>query len=242
MDDIRKFFLQTGYTCDGCGAELFDYPCHRLCAACEEKLRSPKLPCEKCGREKRAEGLCNVCKETPPKYERGLSPYVYKGEGAQLINRFKGGNPKLAVYFGEKMGAYLWEACEALRAEKVLFVPVPTTKLARAERGYNQAERLLEGAYAEWIRLGGEGETDFALLEKSRETRQQKRMSRKEREENVRGAYAVANKEVCKDRVIVLVDDVTTSGSTGNEITKRLLKAKAKKVYFLTAAAAVEQK
>ncbi len=182
------------------------------------------------------------CKEAPPSFTRGVSPFVYRGQAAMLINRVKKGNPKIAVYLGERMAAFFIKACTELTGEPLLLLPVPTTRARRRERGCNQAERLAESACAFFCEEGVEGETDFTLLVKTRETKPQKRMSRKERAENVHGAYRVVNREKCKGKTVVLVDDVTTTGSTGNEIAKKLLRAGAKEVYFLTAAAAPERK
>ncbi len=182
------------------------------------------------------------CKEIPPSFTRGVSPFVYRGEAALLINRVKKGNPKLAAYLGEKMAAFFLKTCAELTGEPLLLLPVPTTKARRRERGCNQAERLAEGVCALLCEERVEAETDFSLLEKTRETKQQKRTSRKERAKNVRGAYRVANRGKCKGKRVVLVDDVTTTGSTGNEIAKKLFHAGAKEVYFLTAAAVPENK
>ncbi len=241
-DRIRKRFLQVGYACDNCGAELFDYPARRLCAACEEKLPRPTRPCERCGREKRADGLCSDCKGTAPRYERGISPFIYRAEGAVLVNRLKNGNAKLAAYLGEEMAKSLLTACPHLQKENLLLLPVPATKEARRERGFNQAERLAESVLERLLVEGVEGETDFSLLQKVRETKPQKRATRKERAENVKGAYQIKDRARVKGRVVVLVDDVTTTGSTGNEISKRLYKAGAKAVYLLTAVAVPERK
>ncbi len=241
-DQVRKYFLRVGYTCDVCGAELFNYPARRLCAACEETLVKPVRPCERCGREKRADGLCNDCKSLPPSYTRGTSVFVYRGNVAMVVNRLKNGNAKLAAYLGEKMGEALLTACPNVGAENPFLLPVPMTKESRAERGYNQTERLCEGICEKLLERGFAAEMDFTVLEKRRETKPQKRMTRKERMENVKGAYGVRKRTACKGRTIVLVDDVTTSGATGSEIAKKLFRAGARAVYLLTVAAVPESK
>ncbi len=236
IERIRRYFLRKGYTCDDCGAELFNYPAYRLCAACEEKLLRPVRPCPRCGREGRGEGLCMDCKANPPLFTKGISPFLYRGEAALLINRVKNGNPKLAEYFGEQMAKALIQA----GITEPLLIPVPVGKARRREREFNQAERLTERVWECLCENGVAAQTDFSLLVKERETKLQKRMSRKEREENVRGAYRVADRTRCKGKRVVVVDDIMTTGSTGNEIAKRFFKAGAKEVYFLVAAAVPE--
>jgi predicted amidophosphoribosyltransferase len=80
------------------------------------------------------------------------------------------------------------------------------------------------------------------LLEKRRETELQKQKTRRERAENVRGAYHVHKRKDCKEKTIILIDDILTTGATGSECARLLLSAKAKKVIFLVAAALPEQK
>ena len=62
--------------------------------------------CEKCGRKTLAEGICLSCKSRVPRFTKGFSPFVYRGESASLVNRIKNGNPTLALYFAEKMAEY----------------------------------------------------------------------------------------------------------------------------------------
>ncbi len=179
------------------------------------------------------------CKQAPPAFEKGVALFLYLGESALLINRVKGGNPRLAAYVGERMGKRLIECVEGIDGE-LLLLPVPMTKEKRREKGFNQAERLAEGVYDLLTEKGIAAEIDFQLLIKTRETRPQKRASRQERRENVRGAYHITDRAKCKGKKVVLIDDVMTTGSTGNEIAKKLYKAGARKVYLLVGAAVPE--
>ncbi len=229
----RKRLRSWGYGCDCCGRELFDYPVHRLCEQCEKQLERVKNPCPKCGRESRAEGLCLSCKSAPPAFTRGASPFVYSNKGASLINRLKNGEARFACYLGERMGeAFLRFAAEE---EAWTAVAVPLTEDKRIDRGFNQSELLAENA-VEYLRANGvRAETDFTLLVKKRETKPQKRMTKRERASNVRGAFAVTDRKRCAGKAFILVDDVCTTGATASECARKLLKAKAKAVYFLSA-------
>ncbi len=238
---IRKFFLRRGYTCDNCGAELFDYPAHRLCTACEGLFLRPKLPCPRCGRERIADGACFICKTTPPKFKRGISPFVYRSDGVMLVNRMKHGRARLAAYFGEEMARTFAAACAELKEDPLLLLPVPATKVRTSIRGYNPAEWLADSVEEELLSLGFQVERAAGVLVKNRETYKQKGAPPQERAEKVKGAYAVARREVCKDRRVLLVDDMITTGSTGNEIAEKLKKAGAREVYILAVAAAPER-
>lgn len=242
FDKLRKASLTRGYTCDVCGKELFDYPIHRLCEGCEQKLFRPQRTCPKCGREGVAEGVCLTCKGSMPSFTRGVSPFSYKGEAALNVNRMKNGNPRLAAYFGEQMADAFIKAYGLEHAESLLIVAIPLTKERLQERGYNQAERLAESVEARLNEKGIEAELDSDVLQKRRETKLQKQSSRKERAENVQGAYHVHKRKVCKGKTVLLIDDIMTTGATGSECAKLLLSAGAKEVIFLTAASLPEQK
>ena len=82
--------------------------------------------------------------------------------------------------------------------------------------------------------------TDAVL--KSRETKPQKRAKGKERERNVQGAYFVHSRKAVRGKTVLVVDDIMTTGATGNEMARILYAAGAKTVYFLTATAAPERK
>ncbi len=243
---FRDFFKENGFGCDVCAAELFDYPIHRLCPECEGKLkRNDGRKCPKCGRKTLAEGVCLNCKSRLPKFTKGFSPFLYRGDGAAMINRMKNGKPMLAPYFGERMADYFeaeYGEMERFKTEPILVIPLPMSALKRKERGYNQAEELAESFCKRLEEKGYLVELDLEVLLKVKETLQQKHMDYKARQENVSGAYHVHKRKACRGRTIVLIDDIMTTGATGSECGERLLNADAKEVFFVTATALPEIK
>ena len=186
--------------------------------------------------------MCLTCKSHAPSFKLGISPFAYKGEAALAVNRMKNGDPRLAAYFGEQMAEKLLQVYEIEGLESALIVPIPLTDTRLRERGYNQAQRLAESVEWRLIEKGVDAQLNEEILQKRRETKLQKQTSGKERAENVQGAYHVHLRTACRDRVIVLIDDIMTTGATGNECAKLLLSAGAKEVIFLTAVALPEQK
>ena len=242
FERLRRKTLTFGYTCDNCGAELFDYPAHRFCATCEGKLLSPKRSCPKCGRETIADGVCLTCKSRAPKFTQGISPFSYKGDTALCINKMKNGEPRLAAYLGEKMADAFLENYAGAEEKEWLIIPVPLTADRKKIRGYNQAELLAESAQNRLRERGVSSVLNNEALEKKRETGLQKEKGAKERAESIQGAYHLHLRLVCKDRYILLIDDIQTTGATGSECAGKLLNAGAKEVIFLTAAALPERK
>ena len=246
---IRKAAGSYGFTCDGCGAELFDYPVHRLCKTCEDGLRlNNGRTCDKCGRKTLAEGVCLSCKGRAPRFDKGISPFVYRGESASFVNRIKTSNPTLALYFAEKMAECFIERfvdAERFLQEDIgplLLIPVPLTKARMRERGYNQAELLAERVSDVLQEKGYRVELREDILLKKKDTAQQKHMDFASRLENVAGAYHIAKRKECRGRTVLLIDDILTTGATGSECASRLLSAGADRVVFLTGASLPEQK
>ena len=111
-------------------------------------------------------------------------------------------------------------------------VPVPLHRRRKRERGFNQAQVLAE-------LVGGQtGLPVENLLRRIRYTTTQTNFDRRQRIENLRGAFAVTPRVVVKDRNLVLVDDVFTTGSTADECALVLRQAGAASVRVLTIARA----
>ena len=245
-EKLRRFSAKYGFACDWCGAEIFNYPRRRLCEGCDQLLsRNDLRLCVKCGRKATDDGVCLNCKAHLPAFERGVSPLVYEGGSAVLVNGLKMGKRRLAYCLGEEMARAFLERCAFCKNthnEELLIVPVPLTLEREKERGYNQAAELALVVRERLFEKGVIAELDLEILMKRRETPQQKRLGFRERAENVLGAYHVHKRAVCKNRTILLIDDIMTTGATGDACARALYRAGAKRVYFLVAAAAKERK
>jgi len=112
-------------------------------------------------------------------------------------------------------------------------VPVPLHKFRNLERGYNQAEIIANS-------LGTSIEKPMIsqCLKRNKNTKPQKDLSDKQRPLNMLKAFKVNNKyiNVIKNKKILLVDDIYTTGSTIDGCAKVLIDSGASEVYFLTVA------
>lgn len=233
----------TGYSCEVCGAELFDYPKTRACKNCIDRLYGESKPvCPKCGRQAVTSSVCLTCKSRVPAFHYGFSPFAYEGEIASQINRLKNGNRRLAFFFGDEMAEYFLNRVAEEKRENLLIVPVPLTKEKRKSRGYNQAEDLAEHIYTVFVRESIDCSFDSEVLEKRRETENQKTLGFFDREDNVAGVYHVHKRKVCKNKTILLIDDIITTGATASACAKLLLNAGADRVYALCVASVPERR
>ncbi len=110
-------------------------------------------------------------------------------------------------------------------AEAITYVPMYPRD--RRARGYNQSRRLAE----ELSRLTGVPCVRYT--EKFRPSKKQKSLGALTRRENLAGCFRLVDRS-CKHKRVLLVDDVLTTGATGDAVAALLKKAKADKVYMLT--------
>ena len=117
--------------------------------------------------------------------------------------------------------------------EPSLLIPIPISKKRRKERGYNQCDLLID----EIIRLDSENrfKKDYELLIRSKHIEKQTHKGRNERLENTKNIFEVTKKENLNQK-IVIIDDVSTTGSTLKEAREELLKAGYSDVAGLTVA------
>lgn len=125
-----------------------------------------------------------------------------------LIHQFKyGGRKDIAVYLGRQLGLQLRQSSWWQKIS--LVVPVPLNKVKQRHRGYNQAAMLANGI-AEV--LGCDVLADGLKREAHSVTQTHK--TRLERWENVAEVFSLNNPAKVKDRHVLLVDDVLTTGAT----------------------------
>jgi ComF family protein len=110
-------------------------------------------------------------------------------------------------------------------------VPVPIHKKRLKKRGYNQSS-LIAKAVAKALKV----KFINNLLYKIKNTVPQSSLSEKERKLNVRRAYIVRNSQMIKDKIVLLIDDIYTTGATVEECSKELKEAGAKDVIVATIA------
>lgn len=110
-------------------------------------------------------------------------------------------------------------------------VPVPLHPRRQKERGFNQAEEI-----ARYISKVKKLAMVSRGIIKIRDTFPQASLEAKLRRENVKGAYKIGEKDKIENKVVLLVDDVFTTGSTLEECSRVLKEAGAREVRVLTIA------
>ncbi len=222
--------------CLSCGS-VVDDP-HTLCAACWGRLRFIEHPlCSACGRpfdvEESDGALCGRCVRRPHVYARARSSLAYDDASRHMILMFKyADRTDAAPLFASWMG----HAGRDLLAEAELIAPVPLHWTRLLRRRYNQAALL-----AQAIGRAAGIEVEVDLLRRQRRTARLAGMGAKDRARTVKGAISVpaARSERIKDRRVLLIDDVLTTGATVDACAQALLDAGASAVDVLTLARVV---
>lgn len=203
------------------------YPRKATCMACGSMLG--------CG----LDDICDDCREKLAKNWVGVRPleksmkidgaafaYRYAGPAGGIVRSLKYGG--VGVLAGE-MGKSLARAVMLLQIEEeILVTAVPMHPKRLRRRGRNHAE-LLARSTAENLKL------PYAdLLMRTRNARQQARLSREERRENLKGAFAVRPEyiDLVRDNEVLVIDDVLTTGATAAACADALRSAGASRVYF----------
>ena len=192
-----------------------------LCTACWDGLAPIAAPiCERCGLplgHTLADPLCAACWAAPPRLAAIRGCFHYTGSARDLILAFKHGDGlQLSPFLARLMARFFIELVQ----DDTLVVPIPLHRRRYYKRRYNQAAELARRLCA----VTGLGLFSPHLLIRCRATRSQGGLSRRQRMCNVAGAFAVppAASAPLKDRPVLLIDDVMTTGATLTEAARRL--------------------
>ena len=199
------------------------------CAVCGERLPGRVAAGD-------AAPLCGDCRAHAPEFVKAAAYGSYQGGLRELIHLLKYDRVRPAA---SVLGRMLAEAIADLEpgfaAQPPLVIPVPLFAAKLRQRGFNQSE-LIARAALKLRPAGREFPLNPGLLARHRDTDSQTGLTRHQRQENMRGAFRVLNPALVKDRDVLLVDDVFTTGTTISECARTLRRAGAARVWAATVA------
>jgi ComF family protein len=213
--------------------------CHACIGSLLERMREPL--CSRCGRpivsaatlEAISAPVCHFCRAYDYAFDLARSYGVYTFKMARAILMLKYGSVSpLGAWFARRLAEIA--AFKPGMFEADIVVPVPLDRGRMRERGYNQAE-LIAKPLAHMLHMPFRS----CLLVRTRSRPNQLRLTRRERWETVRGAYATHQAARVDKLRVLLVDDVFTTGATLDACSKALKGAGAARVVGLTVARAM---
>ncbi|MDY6916086.1 MAG: ComF family protein [Candidatus Cloacimonadota bacterium] len=224
-------FLNLVYpkTCINCNCRIYNSS-EFLCSECKQQLTFLENNlCPKCGSPNKNND-CDICKNFH--FHKARSVFPFNKTVRSLIHYLKYNEfIKIADY----LAAYCFEYIQKYHPfpQVDIICPVPLYKVRKRSRGFNQAEKISSkiASYAGWNHIPN-------LLVRKKYTATQTKLSKIERNLNVRDAFELNSKYEIKDKNILVIDDVFTTGSTVNSIGKVLEKYGVSKIYVLTIARA----
>jgi len=227
--------------CHACIAALTQTLAEPLCAQCGRPIVSSAVATG-AGANESPEGIegvslprCHVCRRGVYDFDlaRSFGPYTLPMSRAILMLKY-GEVTSLGGWFARHLAELVELNPDAFLAD--VLVPVPLDAARLRERGYNQAD-LIARPLAQILGIPFRS----YLLVRTKPRPDKVRLTRRERWETVRGAYATHKSAQVDKLRVLLVDDVFTTGATLDACSRALRQAGAVRVVGLTVARALSQ-
>lgn len=201
-----------------------------LCEACSEKLPPPaNNSCLKCGAVlgpyASSEQGCVYCRKNKFAFTAATSLALYENDFREmcLLCKKNPGQP-LAWFLANRLWETEQDLLNSWQCDCIVHVPMHWTN--RLLRHVHPVESIAD-CLSKQLKIPHL----YRAIKQSRQVARQSHLSPSKRRENVQNIFRTSRFYNLKDRTILLVDDVLTTGTTANECAKVLKKAGAKQVY-----------
>lgn len=221
--------------------KLFDLILPRFCCSCKTKLLSNE------------DTICQICfcKIQPASEDRlkreferkflnkniisdFFAPFVFEKdkELQHAIHSLKYNNKfQVGIFLGKVLADKIQSTQSNWKID--LIIPIPLHQLKKAERGYNQSYYIAKGM-SKILNVS----CSDRIVKRKKYTESQTTMTLTERKENISKAFRIKNKNAVKEKTVLLIDDVITTGATISECGSILLESGAKKIFAASIAIA----
>lgn len=213
-------------------------PCRELpllCNDCLAKVNSISTPkCICCGTPflTGQDHLCGLCLKRTFAFDLARSSLRYREPIAPLISSIKFKNSLTGLTTLSNLARNTPGIKDLSIPDIILPVPLHIKRLR--ERKFNQAISISHACFPELKHL-----INPDILHRHRMTSPQTGLTGRERRKNLASAFSLKKPELVKNKNLLIVDDVFTTGSTVNECAKILRKAEAKRIEVFTLARAI---
>ncbi len=232
MNPLRTFIgLFLPRICLNCDKRLLENE-YLICLECYSSLKFLTEICPVCGAPTN-EAKCITCETNEFIFDKARSVFSYDDILQNLIHEFKYNEmTSIIKLLGKLSHEYLTKFQPFDHIDYI--VPVPLHKVKKRSRGFNQSEYI-----AREISRSMNWKCLPSLIKRKKFTETQTKLNKHQRRKNVSMAFRINQKYDIKDKNILLVDDVFTTGSTVNSISTVLKAAQVNKVYVFTIARAL---
>ena len=234
VQKIKHFIINTFYTrhikCIACKCELHNKNVYDMCNKCYQEIQFIKHNfCIRCGlpMPKGGSGACLNCKRNNFEFNLARSVASFDGNIINIIHKFKYAKYK---FLAEPLSYLLYDLLliQDWNIDLITYTPLHPNR--EKSRGYNQSRELAKHlSKLTHIPV-------FDDITRIKDTPSQTHLTRTQRQENVKDCFKITTKTKLDNLNILIIDDVFTTGSTTNEISKLLKSKQANKIYVLTVA------
>ncbi len=211
---------EESYLCQDCFS-LIDISERQYCPFCfQSRVVLDGKTCGFCRRSKKLTGLYSAV---------SYNNFIVK----KMINQFKY-EPyikELSKPLSSLIIVHLINLNKTLNLFDFVLVPIPLHKKKLKQRGFNQAEEIAK-ELSENLKLPAFND----ILIKTKRTPSQVELEKEEREKNIKNVFLCRKPELVKNKKILLVDDIFTTGSTMEECALTLKRAGAKEIWGIVVA------
>jgi ComF family protein len=205
--------------CVGCGHSL--QPLQYFCIGCMSLLDCVKPACKLCGLENQTtHSICPACLHQPPRWCKIIAPLIYHNFSRDLLIQLKFNEN---LYLANSLVSHLIKRFQLNNDYPEVLIPVPLHQNRFIDRGYNQAYEI-----ANILSRKLNIPIDVQALKRIRHTESQLGLSAHQRAKNILKAFKYES--VTQYSHVAVVDDIITTGSTANEVTRTLHHAGVTKV------------
>ena len=202
-----------------------------LCHSCQRRMPKPigEPNCKKCGKPllREEQEYCYDCNRQEPSFTRAKGLFLYEDPLKESLMGLKFRERKeYGIFLGRLMGLYGADFIRQVHPQ-VIF-PVPIHRKKKSVRGYNQAE-----VFARELSKKTDIPVENELVVRVENTPALKLLNYVERKNALDGAFQVRKNIVNCYKSILLVDDIYTTGSTAEEISRMLKQSGNIHVYLL---------
>ncbi len=215
--------------CPVCG-DILMHKEHLICDRCLPHLPWIRQPrCMKCGKQLESDTreYCATCQQGHHRFVQGYSVLLYEKEIRESVNRMKFENHREYLdFYAAVMAAGARDYLNRVRP--AVLIPVPMSKKRRRQRGFDQCALLAQ-------KLSNRTGIPCIVgnLVRTRNTKPQKGLDEKGRQDNLRDAFEVLDPAAIQEPVM-LIDDIYTTGATMDELCRTLERYGIKRIWFLT--------
>ncbi len=204
---------------------------YEICPTCFAKIEETCeiQVCHICGDLTQRPSPCTKCEKDIPEYKQMRSWGVYSGVLREAIHRLKY-ERGLGIINTLLEPIIIFLQTWKINPELIMAVPLSPRRLR--SRGYNQSE-IIAKPIAENLGINYSSKG----ISRIRDTQSQVGLTAKQRKKNLLNAFH-ADGAICNKKIVLLVDDIATTGTTFNEGAKALKQAGAKEVFCFTLARA----